>query len=240
MPPRGGPALPAGLALAWVVAWVVAWVAAWSLSAGAGEPDRVWELRPYRVHVLLASAEQTFWAPEETDELVRQLRLRAEVELGRRWELQVEWAPESLQRICTEHRQVAGCSQDPLFQQAAAGCDKIVILVIRTEDQRSVEAWEWDGASMRWQSSRRRPAARFAELQQAAFEAVFSVLAPQGVVKFASGQRVVVRERASLVPVRNPRRNTLEVGSLWAVCARGSRAGRHRTPGGLAGRRTGR
>ena len=56
--------------------------------------------------------------------------------------------------------------------------------------------------------------------EQAAFEALAASVSPLGVVKLAGGQRVTLRVRAALLPVRNPRRPPVQVGSWFRVTPR--------------------
>ncbi len=84
------------------------------------------------------------------------------------------------------------------------------------------EAWELDWATRHWCVGEQRWTLDGSGAEQAAFEAVAASVSPVGVVKLAGGQRVVLRMRAALLAVRNPRRTLVQVGTWFRVAPRDS------------------
>ncbi len=92
-----------------VTAWVVSMIMARDARSLAmdtvqqagnldGESD-VWELKPYRIKILLVPDWSPAWTDQRLERMARTIHERVAVEIGRPWQITVEAAPRPLRRI---------------------------------------------------------------------------------------------------------------------------------------------
>ncbi len=185
------------------------------------EESSVWELKPYRIQVLLVPDWATQWSEHRLDELSEYLMRRAEVEIGQPWRLDVRPAPAAVRRAVLAASSPARLKSVDQLLARYRDCDKVIVMLLKSDSGfRGALAWEFDWASRRWCVGRRFRATNSVGVQEALFASLDLVFSPLGLVKLASGQRVVLRGRAALLNVRNARRKKVKEGSLFEVVRR--------------------
>ncbi len=191
--------------------------------AAAAEDSAVWELQPYRIGVLLVADWSPAWSDDRLTRYVRCLHDRAAVEVGHTWQVSVTSASLPLRRVLLSANSPQQIPRIRELLESYRGFDKIVVVFLRMSGEGgSLQAWELDWASHRWSVGPRREGIRSADVPLAAFEMMADAVSPLAVVTLASGSRVMLRERAALLPMRNPRRSTVRTGSVFEVFARNS------------------
>ncbi len=206
--------------------WFVDWAVALCVTVSAtgllrGDDASVWELKPYRIQALLVPEWTPDWSDQRLAEISQAVVRRAQVEIGRPWQLDVRPAPLAIRRSVLASPSPPDLKNVASLFEPYRDYDKVILVMLRVDSLfRGAVAWEFDWASKRWSVGRRFTVAGFQEVDRAVFESVYSVFSPLGVVKMASGQRVVLRQRAALLRVRNHRRAQVKVGGLFEVLRR--------------------
>ncbi len=155
-------------------------------------------------------------------QLAQSLTVRSSVEIGQPWQLSTQVADDPVRRaaLALDWRR-----DRPQFQQLLGSrqdLDKILIIVLRsTSQERSVEVWEWDMTSDRWGAVCRQTFLPWQALDHIAFELLASAVSELAVIKSINGDRVVLRPRGALLPLRNLRRERSQVGSVFQLSVGG-------------------
>jgi len=186
-------------------------------SASAAEPP-IWELRPYRVRVLVDVAPR----PEFTARLASWLAARIETLQGGAWDAAVAGADESSRRAwaATGDGKLALESPPPLPKDALAG-DKVLLLrVTATENGYHVAAREFDVLTGLWSATAARPVRQFEKVPDAALETLFQAFAPLARVSAVKDSRVVLRLRAAGLKPRQAAPVAVAPGTVFRLATR--------------------
>jgi hypothetical protein len=215
----------------WLVSAVV--LPAWSGLGMRGDPlpwfgagavraaeAPIWELRAYRVRVLLCADESPLWTNTRLEGLARDIARRGVAELGRAWQMTIEVGTADVRRAALRAGNIA-LPDFPSIMDGEDKTDKRIIVTLRaTAGEPTVEACEYDAASRRWNRGPLRTIGPWNRLNHSVFESLADVMTPLAIVKTSIDDRVVLRLRGGLLPIRNPRRPLAEVGSIFHLVAR--------------------
>ena len=194
--------------------------------AAAADDSTVWELKPYRICALLVADWSPAWSDEQLAQYARAIQRRGSVEIGRPWQLSVTAAPLPLRRTFLSATSPEQIPHDSELLESYRDVDKVIVVFLRMSGVGdAMQAWELDWASKRWSVGGLRHGIRQSDVTHAAFEMLSDAVSPLAMVKLASGARVVLRERAALLPTRNPRRQMVRNGSVFEVVMRDSDSG---------------
>jgi hypothetical protein len=183
-------------------------------SASAAEPP-IWELRPYRVRVLVDVAAR----PEFTASLAPWLAARIETLQGGAWDAGVTGADESLRRAwaATSDGTLALESPPPLPKDALVA-DKVMLLRVTAADNGyHIAAREFDVLTGLWSATVARPVRQFEKVPDAALETLFQAFAPLARVSAVKDSRVVLRLRAAGL---KPRQAPVAAGTVFRLATR--------------------
>ena len=180
----------------------------------------IWELQAYRVRVLLCADESPLWTNTRLEGLTRDIARRGVAEFGRVWRMTIEAATADVRRAALRAGNTTRLDV-PSITAANDETDKWIILTLRAAaGEPTVEAYEYDAASRRWHRGPLRTIGPWNRLDHAVFESLADVVTPLAMVKTSVDDRVVLRLRGGLLPIRNPRRPLAEVGSIFHLAAR--------------------
>lgn len=179
----------------------------------------IWELQPYRVHVLLCADESPLWTNTRLAALTRDMQRRGVAEFGRRWQMTVEVATADVRRAMLRTDNTTG-PYLPAIAGGQDGIDKQVLIALHAAaGEPTVETCAYDAASHGWHRGPQRAMGPWSHLNYAVFESLADAVTPLAVVKTSVDERVVLRLRGGLLPIRNPRRPLAEAGSIFQLAA---------------------
>ena len=174
---------------------VVLGVIAVTCNVVRADESLVWELKPYRIQVLLVPD----WAPQWSDQrlatLGRAVSLRARAEIGKPWVLDVQVASLPVRRSVLSSESPERWAE--VRQQLAdyRGHDKVVLVLLSDDAPcASAVAWELDWASRRWAEGKRQRSAHTTGLEQAVFESIDAVVSTVALVTLAPLIRFALRD----------------------------------------------
>jgi hypothetical protein len=199
------------------------------LPAGARAAQPIWELRPYRIHVLVAPDASPVWTPRRLALVERALVDGAATLIGRPWNLEIVVAPPSASTAARfDIDQLSGPPPADWLPAVPAGqppLDKLIVLeLVDQADGPRVRAREWDVATSSWGPPIRRPIAAPAAAGRAAFGALAAAFSPQAIVRSIAGQKATLRIRAGSLSPRDARMARFQPGAVVRLLARGGSA----------------
>ncbi len=172
------------------------------------------------MRVLLCADESPLWTNTRLEGLTRDIARRGVAEFGRVWRMTIEAAAADVRRAALR---AGNTTRLDVASITAANdeTDKWIILTLRAAaGEPTVEAYEYDAASRRWHRGPLRAIGTWSRLDHAVFESLADIVTPLAMVKTSVDDRVVLRLRGGLLPIRNPRRSLAEVGSIFHLAAR--------------------
>jgi hypothetical protein len=191
-------------------------LAGWAAATAAERP--VWELRPYRVRVLVGVAARPEVAARLPAVLAGRLAERIRGLQGGAWDVTASPAPAALQQAMTAS--LAGVTADALPKDSLDG-DKVMLLqVSAAADGCQVAARELDVATGLWSTPASRQAGQLSQLPDLSLAAVFEAFAPLARVNVVKDGQVVLRLRASAWKPRDPGLQPVRPGAVFRLAAR--------------------
>ena len=158
--------------------------------------DEPWGVRPYTVHIVLATNEAPVWTKERQEQTQRRLVSQAESAAGGCWRLTVSWADRTTRRVLFDHgvglQAEATCKQLSLPESAA---DQVIFVAL-THDARgySVEA---RGVTLSvWGPRFVQRKCEPAKLDRFLLRAVHTCFAPVATVVEVKRDQIVLRPQA--------------------------------------------
>jgi hypothetical protein len=193
--------------------WAVLYAALLALApwhADAAD-QAVWELRPYKVAVRVATDGAPMWTPRRVEALVKSLSQSVAAQIGAAWQVETSTAAEPFPGDWP----VAADALAASAGSAGNSHDKFILLsLIHDADGPAACAREWDVATKSAGPPIRRAIATPRELDWAAFRAVTEAFSPQARIRSAAGGRVTIRVRAGNVPLRDARQARCQPGAV--------------------------
>jgi hypothetical protein len=182
----------------------------------AGEP--VWELRPYRVQVLLGVAAGPELTEAWTTALAGRLAQRIPALQGGAWDVTAATAPAGLRQAMVAS--VAAVTADSLPKEML-NADKVMLLrVATTGGGYEVAAREFDVATGLWSAMVTRPVPQLRKLPDQVLAAIFEAFAPLARVSAVKDRQVLLRLRASAFAPRDPALVPVKAGSVFRLVAK--------------------
>lgn len=172
-----------------------------SLPAAAAEQS-VWQLLPYDVRVCVAFEQDPSIPPRLQAEVLAGLAERIEATVGASWNVTIEPAPPALRGELVRNIEGLPAERVPLPTPPP---DKVLLLsVVRVPGGFEAKARDFDVRTNTFSSTVRRPAGLAGELNDAALDALLSAFAPLARIDATKGKEVVLRLKASGLPLRDP------------------------------------
>ena len=189
------------------------------VAAAAAEPP-VWELRPYRIQVLVGVASRPELAARWPAALAARLTERILALQGAAWDATVAPAPPALQQAMAAS--LAGVTADALPKDSL-DADKVMLVqvsAVAAGGGYQVAAREFDTATGLWSAVVVRPVRQLSKLPDLALAAIFQAFAPLARVSAVDGHRVVLRLRASALKPHDPELAPVRPGAVFRLAAR--------------------
>jgi len=184
--------------------WLLPWIAACAGGLLLGRPaaaQSVWELTPYRIHVLLALGTAPELTPRLQADLTADLAARVDSLVGPGWDVTLVAAPPRLQHALAT--QIDAVTVESLAKESLT-YDKVMLLaVVPDPSGYRVIARELDVRTRIWSTTAHVPAGQAAKLRDAAFRALHMGFAPLARVETVEKRAVTLRLRAAALPPRD-------------------------------------
>jgi len=189
-------------------------------AAPAGAQQTVWELSPYRVHLILATAPAPELTREFRADLSEGLLGRVHALVGAPWETSIAEARPALRRALVRHietvtadavkeevrKELAGEDKSPGEAESSPGqepfdfekIDKVILLVVAPGPAGyRVTARELDVRTRQWNAAVSVPVWQSGKLRDAAFRAVWQAFSPLAEIVSVEKNVVTLRLRAT-------------------------------------------
>ena len=184
---------------------------------GRHAADTVWELRPYRVCVLVGVAARPEFAGQFPAVLADRLAKRISALEGGAWDVAVSPAPATLQRTIVAS--LSNVAADDLPKDSLHG-DKVILLQIAAaEGGWRAAAREFDAATGLWSAPAARSVRQLSKLPDRA-GGDFSGVRAQARVSTVKDRQAVLRLRASALEPRDPGLAAGKPGGVFRLAAR--------------------
>ena len=169
------------------------------IAAPAARGQSVWELTPYRIHVIVAVAHQPQLSSRFTAELTDHVTNRADAVIGAPWHLEVHQAGDPLARRFFRADNTLAYDDLPIATREA---DKVIFLGVSAKDDRyEIAAREFDLPSRLWGQRYRKQVDQRAQLLDEAFRACWQAFSPVAKIDAVEGREARVRVRAGSLPM---------------------------------------
>ena len=201
----------------WILIVAAAAIAHWPGAAAAAEPP-VWELRPYRIAVLVGVAPRPELAADLPAALAGRLAERIVALQGAAWDVTAAPAPAALQQAMTAA--LSGVTAEALPKDALDADKVMLVQVSAAEGGYQVAAREFDVATGLWSAVVARPVRQLAKLADLSVGAIFDAFAPLARLSAVNNRQVVLRLRASVLKPRDPALAPVRTGAVFRLSAR--------------------
>jgi hypothetical protein len=184
----------------------------------------VWPLTPYNVRILVAVESSPPLSSGLEAELCDALRTRIESSVGAVWNFTLETAPAALHGAMLRDPTGLQASQIPL---PPADIDKILLLSVTTKNcEMRVVARDFDVRTRMLGAPVVRPLWQVGALCDASFDALWTAFAPLARMERLEKDSVLLRTKASGLPLGDPRLALLKPGDVFQpVIRRSTREG---------------
>lgn len=189
-------------------------------AAPVGAQQTVWELSPYRVHLILATAPAPELTPEFRADLTESLLARVHALVGAPWEASISEARPALRRALVRDletvtvdavkdevwKELSGEEESPAKEESSPKeepfdfeqIDKVILLVARRGPTGYlVTAREFDVRTRQWNAPVSVPVWQSGKLRDAAFRAVWQAFSPLAQIISVEKKVVTLRLRAA-------------------------------------------
>ncbi len=196
-------------------------------SARAAAPP-IWELRPYRILVLVVPDSSPVWTDDRLDALRESIPPRAGALFGAAWEVETTLAGSAVRRtvwsdvwsdVSDSSAPRAPSPQALAVEVSDAGqYDKLMVLSLAaTPVGFAVAAQEYDTATGLWGEPATRRTTEANRIGGEAFIALATAFQPLAQVRLGEGGAATVRVRAIGLPPRDRRLTPAQVGSVFRL-----------------------
>jgi len=172
------------------------------------QAQSLWELKPYRVHVLLAMDNAPELSSRRAADVGREILDRSEAVIGPAWTVTVAIAPATLRgRIVREIDRVTWDDLAPLATDGTPDdhWDKIMLVAVVAEvDAYRIKVREMDVRTRRWGAVVKQVSQQITRIPNDAFRAVASAFAPLAQIETTLGAVSTLRLRAGALSIRDP------------------------------------
>lgn len=168
-------------------------------AAPAHSQEAAWEVRPYRVQLLVAASDSPAWTDARLKQIKTWLEADARLRAGGPWQAVVADAPAAIARLArVDVRRLDQATLDsPEF-------DKVIVIAPRvTAGGITVDAREWDTQLQLWGLPATRTAPNMPSLRHALFAAAAAAFSPVLQVTRVEEGEVILRARAGSLPARS-------------------------------------
>jgi hypothetical protein len=193
-------------------------------NSARAEAPPIWELRPYKILVLVAPDASPVWTDDRLDALRESLPPRAAALFGAAWEVETTTAGSAVRRSVWSDASDSSMPRAPSPVAIAAELpdagqyDKLMVLApAATPAGFAITAREFDTATGLWGVPAARRCARADQVNGEAFVALATAFQPLAQVRPGEGGVATVRVRAFGLPPRDRRLSPLEVGSVFRL-----------------------
>lgn len=214
----------------WLAALAVCCAAA--VGQAASVPDD-WELRPYRIQVLIALDVPGSLSEQLAAELPKYLVDRADSAIGAAWVLKVEIANGPVRHRLLSDMDTLTVEQLP---EPARDTDKRLLLAVRaTPRGYELSGREYDRYAERWSATLVRTCRQRAALPEQLFQLAREVVAPLAQLQLDpdDDQRVVLQLRAAKLPHRGDDLHWVKPGEMFVPIWRRTTREGEAVPGGI-------
>jgi hypothetical protein len=187
-----------------------------AVAGAAGQP--VWELRPYRVQILLGFAARPELGGELPSVLAERLAASISSLQGGAWNVAVAPAAPVLQQAMSAS--LTGITAEALPKEALEADKVMLVEVSAAGGGYQVTACELDVATGLWSAPVVQPLAQLLKLPDACSAAVFRAFAPLARLSVLKDRQVVLRMRAMALKPRDAALATVRPGSVFRLAAR--------------------
>lgn len=186
-----------------------AWLATVPQQVGLAAESTPWELRPYRVRVLVAADRSPVWTADRLTDLRRSLDRQVTRMIGKRWALNVGEAAAAWKLAADQ------ATQPKAIAAELEASDKTIVVRLRSQDGTvDVTAREWDHAVKAWGPAITRRAAAASDLPATAIEAIVNAFSPVATIADVERQQVFIRGQAVGLPSRDAALSGFPVGAV--------------------------
>ncbi len=188
------------------------------LWCGTARADSVWEVLPYRVHLVIALERGPDWPPQADSELGHELVARCDAVIGAVWDAAASAAPPVLGRKMLGDFEAVGLGDLP------AGClefDKVMLVAVRGSGNGfEVAARELDVRTQVFGTTVRRPLWQPAKLRDVCLAAVAGAFCPLARIDQPKENAVVLRPRGVSLPRREGTPQWIGPGTVFRPIVR--------------------
>ena len=199
-------------------------------SSAFASGQTVWELTPYQVQVILATAPVPELTPRLQTDLGEGLVERVNAMIGAAWDVTVVAAPPALRRAMIDDLESVTVDSLPEDSIISEPFDKVFLLAVTPGPEGyHVTARELDVRTRVWSTPVTVAAWQLAKLRDAAFQAVHNAFAPLAQIVSVEQKVVTLRVRAAGFPARDETIRGVQPGDLFRpVIRHRERSGRLR------------
>ncbi len=191
---------------------VMVWIGCLA-GASCVQAQSYWEMTPYKIVVRLAVDPAAAHGSRLSDDLPAAIANKADNFVGAAWQLSVESAKEhSRFRILTQLDAITGGDLGELPE----GIDKLTALSVLAEpDGYRVQAREFDVRTQSMGAVAERHVSQESLVADAAFDALWRAFYPVAQIDVDTDRSVLLRPRASSLPLRDPSLRMISEGDLF-------------------------